>query len=93
MPGWRTKLGFMIPCTDTVLESDAYRMVPNGVLVHFTRMMLREVTPEALKEMAKEVERAALLLSMAEVDVIAFGCTSGSLIMGPEYDKDIIKKS
>jgi len=67
-------------------------MVPNGVSVHFTRMMLREVAPEALKEMAKEVERAAMLLSMAEVDVIAFGCTSGSLIMGPEYDKDIIKK-
>lgn len=60
--------------------------------MHFTRMMLREVAPEALKEMAKEVERAAMLLSMAEVDVIAFGCTSGSLIMGPEYDKDIIKK-
>jgi len=92
MSGWRAKFGFMIPCTDTVLESDAYRIVPNGVSVHFTRMMLREVTPEALQEMAMEIEKAAMLLYMAEVDVIAFGCTSGSLIMGPEYDKDIIKR-
>ncbi|MEM2896278.1 MAG: maleate cis-trans isomerase [Candidatus Bathyarchaeia archaeon] len=92
MSGWRTKLGFMIPCTDTVLESDAYRIVPYGISVHFTRMMLREVTPKALQEMATEIEKAAALLYMAEVDVIAFGCTSGSLIMGPEYDKKIIKR-
>jgi maleate isomerase len=92
MSGWRAKFGFMIPCTDTVLESDAYRIVPDGVSVHFTRMMLREVTPDALQEMAMEIEKAAMLLYMAEVDIIAFGCTSGSLIMGPKYDKDIIKR-
>lgn len=42
--------------------------------------------------MEKELVEEALKLADAGVDVIAFGCTSGSLIRGLGHDKDIVSK-
>jgi len=71
------------------MEPDFYQMAPPGVTVHTARMLLREVTPDALKEMAGEAARAARLLKTADVDILAYGCTSGSLIRGVEWEKSL----
>jgi maleate isomerase len=52
-------------------------------------MYLRETTADALTEMADDAERCADLLSTADLDVIAYGCTTGSLVEGPGYDEEI----
>lgn len=89
MHGWRARLGLMIPSTDVMQETVYHQIVPNGVSVHFTRLTLEEVTLEALKKMAMEIENAAKLLSMARVDVIGYGCTSGTIAIG---DKEVMKR-
>jgi len=71
------------------MEPDLYQMAPQGVTVHTARMLLREVTPDALEEMAGEATRAARLLKTADVDILAYGCTSGSLIRGVEWEKSL----
>lgn len=92
MYGLRARLGFMIHCSDITIESDIFRMKPKGVSVHFTRMMVHGTTVKALQELTKEIERPAELLHRADVDAIAFACTSGSFIMGPRYDEEIINR-
>jgi maleate cis-trans isomerase len=62
-------------------------MAPGGVTFHSTRMFITASTSQALREMNTDVERGAQLLATADVDVIAFACTTGSLIEGPGYDR------
>jgi maleate isomerase len=74
------------------MESDFYAMAPDGVSTHTARMMLSDVTPDSLKSMAEDAVNAAKLLSTAGVDVIVYGCTSGSLLKGVEWEASLVKR-
>jgi maleate isomerase len=65
-------------------------MAPRGVTVHTARMRLSKVTPEALILMAEDTERAAGLLADAGVDIIVYGCTTGSLVGGVEWEEGLV---
>lgn len=88
----RERIGLLLPSSNTTMEPEFYRMAPTGVTVHTARMLLRSVTPEGLEEMAGEAQRAARLLETAGVDVMVYGCTSGSLIKGVEWEKELISR-
>jgi maleate isomerase len=87
-----SRVGLLLPSSNTTMEPDLYRMAPRGVTVHTARMLLRAVTPEGLEEMAGEAEKAARLLKTADVDILAYGCTSGSLIRGVEWEKSLKRR-
>jgi maleate isomerase len=87
-----TKLGLIIPSSNTTLEPEFYRMLPKTFSVHITRLALKEVSVEALAKMEEKIEDEALKLADAEVDVIGYGCTSGSLFKGLGHDKQIEMK-
>lgn len=84
-----SRIGLLLPSSNTTMEPDFYQMAPPGVTVHTARMLLRDVTPDALEEMAGEAARAARLLKTADVDILAYGCTSGSLIRGVDWEKSL----
>jgi len=92
MYGWRARVGLILPSTNTVMESEFWRMVPEGVTVHTARMKLTETTPETLNTMSDHIERAADELATDKVDVIIFGCTSGSFVGGIEWESKIVKR-
>ncbi len=87
-----SRVGLLLPSSNTTMEPDLYRMAPRDVTVHTARMFLRTVTPEGLEEMAGEAERAARLLKTAGVDALAYGCTSGSLIRGVEWEESLRRR-
>jgi len=87
-PGLR--IGILVPSSNTTMEPDFYAMAPRGVTTHTARMRLSQVTPEALILMAEDTERAAGLLADAGVDVIVYGCTTGSLVGGVEWEEDLV---
>lgn len=89
MYGWRGRLGLIIPSSNTTNEPEFYRHLPDGVSLHTARMYLRKSNAETLERMADEVDRCADLLATAEVDAVAYGCTTGSLVKGPGYDERI----
>ena len=91
MYGWRGRIGLIIPSSNTTMESEFWRMVPEGVSIHTTRLKLLRVTVNELKEMAKNALHAAQLLATANVDVIVYGCTSGALIGGIEWEENLRK--
>jgi maleate isomerase len=86
MYGWRARIGIIVPSTNTVVESEFWRMAPRGVSIHASRLRITETTPAALKQMAQDTERAAEELATAKVDVILYACTSGSFLEGPEWE-------
>jgi len=92
MYGWRARIGLIVPSSNTTMESELHKMAPEGVSIHISRIPLKEVTREALFEMEKHSLRAAIELADADVDIILYGCTTGSLVGGPGYDKMISEK-
>ena len=92
MYGERGKIGLIVPSANTVMEPEFSKMAPAGIATFATRMFLKEVKVETLAKMAEEVDRAVRELSTAQVDVLVFGCTSGSLLKGPEWDKEIVSR-
>lgn len=91
MYGWRCKIGLILPAVNTIAESDFHEMINEGVSVHAARVSMEKETEEELKKMQEKVPQAAEDLSSADVDVIAFGCTSGSFIGGVEFENEIVE--
>jgi maleate isomerase len=89
MYGWRARLGLLTPSVNTVSEPEWNAHVPDGVMVHAARMLLdREVTPEGIRHMNEDVERAAASVATADPDVVVYGVTAGSFL-DPGLDEEI----
>lgn len=89
MYGYRCRIGLIVPSSNTTMESEFSKYTPDGVSIHASRLPLRRVTERELITMSEEVKRCSKLLAHAQVDVIAYGCTSGSIIKGKGYDQEL----
>ncbi len=92
MYGYRQRIGLILPSTNTVMESELSRMVPEGISVHTTRVKLTATNPEGLKAMAVNAERAVDELTSCLSDVIIYGCTSGSFLQGIAWEENFRSK-
>ena len=83
--GWRGRIGLVSPSTNITLEPEFWRLAPEGVSVHTARIFQQgPQEPSTYRRMADDVATAAMHLATAEVDVIAFGCTSCTYFIPPE---------
>lgn len=82
MYGWRARLGLLVPSSNTTNEPEFQRVLPDGVSLHTSRLPLEDVTADDLTAMSETAARAGELLGHADVDVVAYGCTTGSLVKG-----------
>ena len=83
--GQDLRLGLIVPSTNTVAETEFWRLVPDGVSVHTTRMLFDpERTKEGMGNMHDHMPRAVAETASARVDLIAYGCTASSVEHGPE---------
>lgn len=73
------------------MERELQAMLPAGVSVHTARIRLRKVVVSELLKMKKGIKDEAVKLADADVDVISFGCTTGSLVAGHGYDDEIVE--
>ena len=89
----RTRIGLLVPSTNTTCEPDFYRVAPPDVTIHTSRLWITNEAEEeqAMDRMNAEVERGARYLKTAAVDVVAYGCTTGSLYKGSGYDGELLK--
>ena len=92
MNGWRARIGLISPSGDDV-EYDFNNYAPEGVSFCTTRAAFPGPTPEGLIILSDQLERAAgVWKGKAPLDVILFGCTSGSCIKGFGFDKECIER-
>ncbi|ADB62432.1 Asp/Glu/hydantoin racemase [Haloterrigena turkmenica DSM 5511] len=87
--GVRGRLGLIVPSSNTTAESEFRRALPDDVTVHGARMALESVTVDELDAMSDDAARAAELLGHADVDAVAYACTTGSLLHGPGFDAEL----
>jgi len=85
--GTRATLGVIVLETDETLEPEFARMTNlAGVALYHSRIpMVSEIRPDTLMKMEAELPASARLLPQAlNFDVIGFGCTSASTVIGSE---------
>jgi len=94
--GERGRIGLITLATDTGVLPEYQRLMPDGVQVYPAPITLPrgEVTAESLAEMLAndELEQAATKLAWAGVQIIIFACTSGSLVHGLGWDRQLIAR-
>jgi maleate isomerase len=92
MYGWRAKIGRISPSPETVGCEEWRRAMPDGVCLVETRTLLHDVTAEGLAETVTQVERAALELASAEVDVILQAGTAIAFFRGFGHDQELSRR-
>ena len=86
------RFGLIVPSSNTTMEAEFWRMAMGWATVHTSRMRLQKIIIDELEEMEQQMLEAAVRLADAEVDVIGYGCTSGSLFKGKDHDREIERK-
>jgi len=86
------RLGLLIPSSNTTMETEFRKLLPENVSLHSARLRLLSATIDQLAKMEEELEEEAVKLADANVEVIGFGCTSGSFFKGIGFDKEIERK-
>lgn len=92
--GHKATLGLIVLQTDETLEPELMRLLPGeGVAVYTSRVPSgADVTPETLAAMADAIPTAAgLLPASLEFDAIAYCCTSGATVIGPDRVTDLVQ--
>ncbi len=90
----RAAFGVIVLQADETLEAEFAGLFDEpGLALYHTRIPSgAEVTPETLQKMERDLPRAASLLPAAgALDVVAYACTSGATIIGPEKVADAIQ--
>jgi len=82
----RARLGFILMSTDLASESDFFAMAPAGVAVHITRLKTDDYTTN--ETLSRHIEHMADAASRIQPDtkpdVVSYGCTSGSIVIGED---------
>lgn len=64
MIGWKARLGFLVPPGNPAVETEMIAMAPEGVSLHFHRMLARG-TPGSLEGQTERNRAASANLSRA----------------------------
>lgn len=86
--GDRARIGLIVLATDNTVEHEWWLLMGPlpGVAVYHARIHTEpKVTSESLKRMEGRLREAtALILPEVPLDVVAYGCTSASMVIGPD---------
>lgn len=96
MRGSRALIGLIDLATSQTIVADFYEIAPPDTAAISSRLVLPngEATAEALTEMTsgESLEVAAQQLADGGADVIAFACTTGSLVKGVGWDRTLCER-
>lgn len=83
-PRDEARLGLIVLQSDETIENEFRRVIPAEATLHISRVPSgREVTTGTLSEMENHIgASAALLPEPAVFDVVGYGCTSGTSVIG-----------
>ncbi|WP_417670194.1 Asp/Glu racemase [Roseibium sp.] len=91
----KAAIGLIILQADETLEQEVTPLLcGEGIAVYHSRLpSAQDVTPETLNSMRAELPRAASLLPSARtMDVVAYCCTSGATVIGPEGVNEAVQQ-
>lgn len=78
--GWRARIGVIVPPSNTINEVEFNRLKPDGVSFHFTRSPIHhDPAADNYATLLSDLDKAVGELSACNVDLMAYGCTAGSM--------------
>jgi len=87
------RVGLIVPSSNTTMEVDFHRTLPEGVETATSRMYLEDTTKEGEIRMIEDsLPEAARALRTMKPGLAVFGCTSGGALFGRRYDQQIQKR-
>lgn len=92
---WSHRLGLIVLKTDETIEQDfrAFASDPDIALYHTRIESAPNVTPETLRQMEARIpDAAALLPDDTALDVIGYGCTSASTVLGEARVEELVQR-
>jgi maleate isomerase len=91
-PTQASRIGIIVPSSNTVAEVDFNRNIPDGVSVHTARMYLVETTAAGERAMLETyLPQAIEDIASARPHVVAFACTSAAALIGYEGEQRLIE--
>lgn len=96
MIGWRARLGFLVPPGNPTVETEMIELAPQGVSVHFQRMVARGApgAPDGQAErnemMLRHIDDSIEMLALVQPDVIVIAHTATSYHLGSEREADLL---
>lgn len=98
MSGWRARIGFLIPAVNPTAEREMYRLAPEGVSVHFARMVARGPVGTLDNLQSRHASQLAHLdatvemLAAVKPDVIVLAHTATSYMLGKEAEQVLLRR-
>jgi maleate isomerase len=86
----RARIGLIIPSSNRMVEPQAVRFLPDGVVPHFTRIGMTNKHKAPLEKLTPRIVEAAELLAESRCDVIVLQCTGTSMSGGVEAEKQVM---
>src|SRR5215217_3734723 len=90
------RVGFIDLSTSLAVSAEAPSALPAGARPLLTRLRLPrgEVSAAALDEMvgSDRLEEASRELADGGARVVSFACTTGSLVRGPGFDRELVER-
>lgn len=87
-----SRIGLLVPSSNTTVEPEFYRALPPGVTLHVARLFLTQISPDAILGIVQDLETQSRGLASADVDVIVLGATAPSFLKGLGYDRELIAR-
>ena len=98
MIGWRARLGFLVPPGNPTVETEMIALAPEGVSVHFHRMVARgtggslDGQSERNQMMIDNIDDSVELLAMVEPEIIVVAHTATSYHLGRGGEADLLAR-
>ena len=86
-------VGLLIPSSNTTMETDFHRGLPEEMEIATGRMFLETTTKESeIRMMEESAPGAFKMIATVKPHVTVFGCTSAGALYGQAYDRSIMKQ-
>ena len=98
MIGWRARLGFLVPPGNPTVETEIIALMPEGVSVHFGRMVAYGVPgsldgqEERNRTMIEHLDGSVALLAMVKPDIIVVAHTATSYHLGRDREAELLAR-
>jgi len=89
--GIRGRIGLIVPHEDYTTEYEFNKLAPYEVAFYTTRIFLKSVSKEDLMKMSEEVD-FVLGRIPPKVNLVVYHCTSGTFILGPKWEEEILER-
>jgi maleate isomerase len=86
------RIGLLVPSSNSTVEVEFYRALPDDVSLHVGRLPITQVNPESIEGMVDPLAAEANKLASADVDVIVLGAAAPSFLKGMGYDREVSQR-